>query len=81
MSDERFATCRIGLKVDVDTLEGYLQGIPSLLTQMEVAGGHTPAGRPGEPREVAHVVAFLASDEARYITGAVMEVTGGLLMT
>lgn len=29
---------RIGLKVDVDTLEGYLQGIPSLLRQMELAG-------------------------------------------
>jgi peptidoglycan/xylan/chitin deacetylase (PgdA/CDA1 family) len=28
----------IGLKVDVDTLEGYLQGIPSLLRQMEAAG-------------------------------------------
>ena len=28
----------IGLKVDVDTLEGYLQGIPSLLAQMEHAG-------------------------------------------
>jgi peptidoglycan/xylan/chitin deacetylase (PgdA/CDA1 family) len=28
----------IGLKVDVDTLEGYLQGIPSLLAQMEQAG-------------------------------------------
>lgn len=28
----------IGLKVDVDTLEGYLQGIPSLLRQMESAG-------------------------------------------
>ena len=33
------------------------------------------------PEEQAGIVVFLASDEARYITGAVMEVTGGLLMT
>ena len=38
----------------------------------------TPAGRFGTPREVAQAVLFLASDEAAYINGAVLEITGGL---
>ncbi|XP_029976039.1 (3R)-3-hydroxyacyl-CoA dehydrogenase [Salarias fasciatus] len=39
-----------------------------------------PLGRMGEPAEVADVCAFLASDDSRYVTGASIEVTGGLFM-
>jgi NAD(P)-dependent dehydrogenase (short-subunit alcohol dehydrogenase family) len=39
-----------------------------------------PAGRPGDAREVAELVAFLAADEARYVTGASYVVDGGLLL-
>jgi 3-oxoacyl-[acyl-carrier protein] reductase len=39
-----------------------------------------PLGRTGTPGEVAHAVAFLASEEAGYITGHVLNVNGGLLM-
>ncbi|XP_034456872.1 estradiol 17-beta-dehydrogenase 8 isoform X2 [Hippoglossus hippoglossus] len=39
-----------------------------------------PMGRMGEPAEVADVCAFLASDDSRYITGASIEVTGGLFI-
>ena len=39
-----------------------------------------PLGRAGEPAEVAQTVLFLASDMASYITGAVVEVTGGRYM-
>lgn len=41
-------------------------------------GAKTALGRMGEPEEVAAVVAFLASDEASYITGAELAVDGGV---
>ena len=37
-----------------------------------------PAGRLGTPEEVAHLVSFLCSDEASYITGQVISIAGGL---
>jgi len=40
----------------------------------------TPLGRFGETTEIASAVAFLASDEAAYITGQVLAVDGGLVM-
>ncbi|MGB2534776.1 MAG: SDR family oxidoreductase, partial [Candidatus Puniceispirillum sp.] len=39
-----------------------------------------PANRLGNPEEIAATVAFLASDEAAYITGATMHVNGGMAM-
>jgi 3-oxoacyl-[acyl-carrier protein] reductase len=40
-----------------------------------------PLGYAGLPKDVADAVAFLASEEARYITGHVLNVDGGMVMT
>ena len=46
----------------------------------EAAGAFIPMGRIGEPDEIADVVLFLASYAARYMTGQVVVVDGGLLV-
>src|SRR4051794_40740121 len=44
---------------------------------VESFGEQTPLGRPGQPAELAPAYVFLASDQASYITGEVIAVTGG----
>jgi NAD(P)-dependent dehydrogenase (short-subunit alcohol dehydrogenase family) len=45
--------------------------------QVKTFGQDTPIGRPAQPAELAPVYVFLASDDARFITGEVIGVTGG----
>lgn len=44
----------------------------------EKAATEIPLGRPGEPEEVAALVSYLVSDEARYVTGSSFLIDGGL---
>jgi len=41
---------------------------------------HTPLGRLGEPQDVANAYAFLASDQASFISGTVLSVDGGIVV-
>lgn len=52
-----------------------IKGIPDKVLQTITE--HVPLGRLGTPEEVANTYAFLASDEASFINGAVIEVSGG----
>lgn len=56
-------------------IEDYLHDNPQ---KMSLAIQNTPLGRLGEPEDVADVVKFLASDEARFVTGQTIIVDGGL---
>ncbi|MEA2789891.1 MAG: hypothetical protein QOG73_2297 [Acetobacteraceae bacterium] len=53
--------------------------IPSTMpaAQVESFGKNTPLGRAGQPAELAPAYVLLASDEASYMTGALLPVTGG----
>ncbi|MEM9953800.1 MAG: 3-oxoacyl-[acyl-carrier-protein] reductase [Chloroflexota bacterium] len=46
----------------------------------ETALSHIPLGRMGDPEDIAKAVAFLASEDANYITGQVLVVDGGMVM-
>jgi 3-oxoacyl-[acyl-carrier protein] reductase len=48
--------------------------------QKEAILGAIPAGRWGEGADVAAAVVFLASPEARYVTGQTLHVNGGMAM-
>lgn len=73
---------RKGLPVRVNVVApGYIltdmvKTVPEHL--LEKFSEQTMLKRLGQPEEVANVIAFLSSDEASYITGAVIEVNGGM---
>ena len=52
-------------------------GVVSDPAAMQRVMSRTPLGRPGEPSEVAAVAAFLASDDASYVTGETIYIDGG----
>ncbi|MFA1546809.1 glucose 1-dehydrogenase [Actinomadura chokoriensis] len=60
--------------VDTDTNAGWLRGNPEAQAQ---AASQSALGRIGRPEDIAGVVSFLASDDARWVTGRVVDVTGG----
>jgi 3-oxoacyl-[acyl-carrier protein] reductase len=60
---------------------GQIDADPDLLTpeQRQHVTGLIPLGRLGEPVEIAYAALFLASPMGAYITGATLDVNGGIL--
>ena len=62
---------------------GFIQtAMTKVLTdqQKEMISGRIPAGRMGMPQEIAAAVAYLASEEAAYVTGETLHINGGMAM-
>lgn len=57
--------------------------IPATMPQEKVDsfGADTPVGRPGQPAELAGAYVFFASQDSQYVTGEVLGVTGGRLLS
>ncbi|MDB5709950.1 MAG: dehydrogenase [Sphingomonas bacterium] len=82
------AAARDGVRVNaiapgiIDTpIFARLEGVDGAAADpVETATRLVPLGHPGLPDDIAHAAVYLASNEARYVTGAVLPVDGGLLM-
>lgn len=71
---------RHGIRVNAVAPGFIATEMTSSMPEAILAGmrGHTPLGRLGQPSEVADVYAYLASDEASFISGTVVRVDGGI---
>ena len=51
----------------------------TLEEQLVMATDGIPVGQLGDPADMGNVIAFLASEQARYVTGSVIQVDGGMI--
>ncbi|MBK5230556.1 MAG: SDR family oxidoreductase [Thermoleophilia bacterium] len=61
-------------------LDQLISQADNAVAMMASLSGQVPMGRLGQPQDVAPSIAFLASDQAAYITGQTLSVSGGMTM-
>lgn len=73
-------TCNSVHPVFIDTpiLDGLVAGAGSRDEGLKKLGRQIPLGKVGEPDDIAYAVLYLASDEAKFVTGAELKVDGGI---
>ena len=64
--------------VDTPMFGGFLTAQPDPACALARAAGRTPLGRIGTPRDIADGFVYLASDDARWMTGTALVIDGGL---
>lgn len=81
----RALSVELGNRVRVNAIEPAAIATPMLIGgfagnegALRELGGVHPVGRIGEPREVADLAVFVASDQARFINGAIFGIDGGI---
>lgn len=78
--DLAYEVARYGIRVNAiapGPIETPMMGEALTPQQKEAYAQSIPLGRLGQPRDIGNAVAFLVSDEASYITGATLPVSGG----
>lgn len=71
------AEARHGIRVNMVN-PGFIRTYAYTRAELDLAAERVPAGRTGDPEDIAQTVVWLASEAASYVNGAVIDVGGGL---
>lgn len=74
------ANCVLAGAIDTPLIRKDISADPDPLSALEACNRMQVRGKMGQPEEVAHIIVFLASDRASFMTGSAVVVDGGLLI-
>ena len=77
LAPDKIRVCGLAPVMGATALLENFMGMPDTPENREKFISTIPMGRLSEPRDVANAAAFLASDEAEFLTGVILEVDGG----